>query len=563
MAEETPKKLLRIRTFAQDVERARQKNGIVSPTETPKAEAPKLATAKSADIADEVRAEIAKVEETKKESVESTHIPAFHELQKKTSVSQTLKGPNISAVTPTKKETPAPKRTVSVRAKKQDLKTPKHVGGGTIITDSKKGDFNLIQSIIKSIDTWILDIKKSFKKKAEPKYVITDTERRRGVIQKATSKTGSIFTADNETLREEIRRRQQEKIRNEDDADITWTPNTETGYNLLESGQPKTIISNVSVSFKKQTTPTPVPTEVLPSVKPTEVPPPVAPTPKAPVEVPPPVIVEPTTTIEVVPAPAPEPIVTSPIIEETPAPTPLETPAPEPDEYELTTPEEHYKIKGLGDITRINTNILSVGIVSAIAGLVIFIVIVNALIGFFMSSSEVAQLAPATPLAETTIVADLALTSLIASEVSLSVDDTNYTTPTELRFIDEKGTPVAVEATLALIGFGKQPNLDSTITDVHVIASNIERAVIFTVTDSTTAFGSLLAWEKSLPADISDTLSLTTVTGGTFSDSRLGNTDVRIYTENGTQSLTYGFIKPNTIVIASSPAFFLTILGNN
>lgn len=571
------KKLLKLRTFAQDVERARQKSGLPASTEVTevkKAEAPKAAAPSALPIP--AVAEPKKVEAPAPEA----HIPAFHELQKKTAASSSHKGPHINASTP--KKAPAPKRTVSVRAKKPDLKTVKNVGGGTIITDSKAGGFKLIPSILKSIDDWVKEIKKSFKKKAAPKYVITDTERRRGVIQKATSKTGSIFTADSETLKEEIRRRQATAGAS-DDIDINWSPNTEAGYALLESSNAKPVTTNVTVAFKKQSVPVaaPAPAPVPPPVIETPmVPPPVKVAPVVPRPVvPPPVFVEPTVIPEIVPEPdpfvpepkpetIPEPI---PVI---PEPKPVEVPEPEAeevpiikqeDEYQLTTPEEHYKIRSLGDITRINTNILSIGIIGAIAGLVIFIILVRALLGFIIPDGARIVVAPPVPLSERTVATDVPIETISTQAILTKIQETsNAGEATELRFVDADGQPIDPGSILPFLGFDAHPNLNSVIDDVRVVIRGQDRGIIISVTDTTTALGSLLSWEKSMVSDLADTLSLNTTGSGSFSDMTFGLTDARVFTtDTAMQQLTYGFIDENTVAITSSATFFTTLLSSN
>lgn len=548
------KNLPKIRTFAQDMERARLKSGVALPEDNKASNLPKAATPSTPALPVEPAPK--KVETPAPDK----HIPAFHELQKKSSSATTLKGPDITVGTPAKPAAPAPKRTVSVRAKKRDLKAVKNVGGGTIITDSKAEGFKLIPSILKSVDDWIKEIKKSFKKKTAPKYVITDTERRRGVIQKATSKTGSIFTADNETLKEEIRRRQQAAGAS-DDVDINWSPNTETGYPLLESGVPKAVTSNVSVVFKKQSTPAPAP---IVSAAPVTPPAPAPAIVQAAV-VPPPTIVEPTSIPEIVPEPAPE--VPEPIIETAPEVVEEATPIVDaaPEAYELTTPEEHYKIRSLGDIARINTNLLSIGIIGAIAGLIIFIVLVRALLGVFMPSETRVEVAPLLPLAETTAATDITVKTLSPQTILQAIQEaSNVGTATELRFVDDKGQPIDNDVLLPLLGFDALPNLNRTISDVRVVVRGPERGIIFTVSDNTTALGSLLSWEKTLVTDLSSTLAInTTDLSGGFSDMTLGITDVRVYTTDaGEPRLVYGFIDDSTVMIAGSTTFFTTILGS-
>ncbi|MBP6924594.1 MAG: hypothetical protein KBB78_03425, partial [Candidatus Pacebacteria bacterium] len=488
----------------------------------------------------------------------------------KKSVSPTiLKEPDSTVSKSVKPTTPAPKRTIRVRAKKHDLKTTKNVGGGTIITDSKAGGFKLIPSIVKSIDDWIKKTQKSLKKKAAPKYVITDTERRRGVIQKATSKTGSIFTADNETLKEEIRRR---KVTAEisGDVDISWSPNTEVGYTLLETSTPKPVTSNVTVSFKKQSSPTPIVTVVEPQIS-TPPPAPVSPpTPEPeplPVQAatPAPAIVEPTIVAEIVPEVLRE--ITEPIVEEVQEIEVEETPTPEPvtDTYELTTPEEHYKIRSLGDITRINTNLLSIGIIGAIAGLIIFIVLIRAFFAFIIPDEAKISIEPPVPIAETTTATDVTVDTLSSQAILSAIQEaSNVGSATELRFVNTEGQPISKDVLLPLLGFDSLPNLNRTISNVRVVVRGQERGLIFTATDSVTAFGSLLSWEKTLLNDLSNILAINTADlSGGFSDLTFGTTDVRVYTTNtAEQRLVYGFIDENTVVITNSPVFFTTILGS-
>jgi hypothetical protein len=566
MDPEPIKTIPKLRTFAQDMERARQKNGIVVPSDAKPTVTPKLGAATSEDVAvSPMAAPILPVKDVA--PLTSTHLPAFHELQKKSPA--TLREPTIQATPPTAKPpaTP-PKRTVSVRAKKQDLKTPKSVGGGTVITDSKSGDFKLFPSILKSISDWIASFEKSLKKKAEPKYVITDTERRRGVIQKATSKTGSIFTADSETLKEEIRRRQQ-YIPNQDSApEINWSPNTETGYALLGSGAPKVVTSNVTVEFKKQSAP-PVAAPAVPKPVPAPV-------------VPSPVFIEPTYTPPVVPEPAPieiEPVTLQPEPAfEVPVPpesTPIKDsePTTEADteesapieSYALTTPEAHYRIRSVGDIARINTNVLSIGLVGAIAGLIIFIVVVRAFIGFITPDNAVVSIEPAVPLTNLPSVTDLSLSTASSQEVLSAVNKDTYSSLTELRFVDQAGQTLNTGTLLPLIGFTNFPNLTRSITDLRMVVRGEERALVLTVSDSVTAFGSLLSWEKTLPIDLSAILAINTIDlSGTFSDITISNTDVRVYTTTtGEQRLVYGFISGNTVVITTSPAIFSSLLGSN
>jgi hypothetical protein len=143
-----------------------------------------------------------------------------------------------------------------------------HVDSGTtvIIKDTKTNRFNILSAVTDSVQQWYKEF--STHKKKSPKYTLPETDHRKGVIQKATSKTGTIFTADNETIKEQIRLRRAQVLPTEktqpEDTEITtnestdeipettWSPYTETGFNLLESPEQKTNTKHVVIEYKKR-----------------------------------------------------------------------------------------------------------------------------------------------------------------------------------------------------------------------------------------------------------------------------------------------------------------------
>lgn len=134
----------------------------------------------------------------------------------------------------------------------------------TIITDTKKNRFRLIPAIITSIKRWFEKEKKALAVKKTPKYSVPDSSLRKGVIQKATSKTGRFATADFDSIQERIKKRNQ-IIEEQSNITTTWSPHTETGFFLLEAPTP-TPVTNVQVesrkSFTSPTTPITVPKEI-------------------------------------------------------------------------------------------------------------------------------------------------------------------------------------------------------------------------------------------------------------------------------------------------------------
>ena len=249
MSEDQKKELPRIRTFAQDVERQREKSGQSSST--------KIAT--PSEVV-QVLAAPAPFKNVSKKVTPEVHPHAVIEtVPTKGIVSPALV--NVSHKPKIIPIAPVLAKKVSVRTKKHDLAKPQHVPGGTIITDGKRGGEKLIPSIVSSIVSWFTSLQKEIKKKPVPTYTIVETERRKGIIQKATSKSGAIFTADNETLRAAILKRQATDAtpKLEEVPEINWSPNIETGYALLSSGKERSSDPhNVKVEFKKTASPLPI-----------------------------------------------------------------------------------------------------------------------------------------------------------------------------------------------------------------------------------------------------------------------------------------------------------------
>jgi hypothetical protein len=568
MSEDSKQTLPKLRTFAQDLERAQKMSGQpLSPdVKVPVAQPKKPSTPTQA-----VSSKNEPVAET-----ETTHIPAFHELQKKGGVhaaeqKQPIvhKGPTITVGAP---PTPAPTpKKIQVRAKKRDIPTEKKItSGGTVITDTKKGNFKLLPSIAASIDRWFSGIGKMFAPKKAPTYSITATERRKGVIQKATSKTGTIFTADNETLKEEIRRRQQHGSHRTDPHDgkteILWTPRTESGYALLSgehtASTPHVVITdkNVMVEFKKRAVPPP-PTIVEPS-KPqsveTELP-----APSIPYVPPTPSILEEPPVDEVAFEDEPEP--TPPLEEEIPEEN------PQVDDVGMTIPEESgpspswSSIRTFRDVSTLRTNTLAIGVVGLLTFIVILVIIVRVVLAVLLPE-RVSELSvePAVPLTASSVVVDVALPTLTAEALLESVRANAVSdASTEFRFIGPSGEVLSPEVLFGLLGFSVNPNFIQSVSDVHVGVAVQKRALVFKVSDNTTALGSLLAWEDAMLSEVAPILGIATpdISTESFMDRAYQDIDVRILRTGETTVLVYGFTDDNTVVITSDLNTFIELLG--
>jgi hypothetical protein len=448
-------------------------------------------------------------------------------------------------------------------------------GGGTIITDTKRNKVGFFGSIVLAIQAWVTSLKKGTTKKRTPTYTVTDVERRKGIVQKATSKTGSIFTADNETLKEEIKRRGPEVTTKQPphDPDITWSPYAEAGYALLEehTGTP-TKPHNVTVAFKKPSTPESIslPREEEISVETTpfdnsrwETSEEAAPTRSVSREQ----VVIPEAPPQAVPEPTPY-VVPQP----TPELTPPQPPILEPEPIEINEPIISYPEEGeamrlsLGRLIppiKSNTNTLTLRIAGAILTVVVLAIIGKVLVSSLLTSSNTPTLEPATPLISHAAIVDKTLPTLTREAVIQTIQATPVSTVTEFRFIDSNNSTLKPSALLNLLGFTGSKNLMQVTTDAHVVLAGSTRGVVIKVTDPTTALGALLSWEPTIVPDLATTLAIDISDQNTsFIDKTVSSHDIRVTSDaTGNDRLVYGFVGRDTVLITKSTTDFVELLG--
>jgi hypothetical protein len=515
----------------------------------------------------------------------TTKVPAFHEIQK---------------------QSPA-------------TKSKGIVGYDTaIITDTKTDRFNLSTGIVDSITRWFKNISKS-KRKKNPVYTVPSTELRKGVIKKATTKTGAIFTADNEQLREQIKMRQAQdakKVTNSNDKEVFWTPNTEPSQNLLEApNEAVTKPHNVTLEFKRRSTPATIP-------KPT----PAVPAPEPIVKT-----VRETVPEETKPTPADTPlaipvkeqpiVVPPPIVEaKTPAATPREseihygfsvsnsrpekvetvTPVtnaeetrfsrqtleqePEPEQsFEPQPPEVYTDVddstdnyleqttqsdteKGiLSRIKRADTNVLTYKI-----SLVMTVIVLVVYGGFFtykkvMSINDVQE-----SISGNTIESIIGSSTIIP--ITLTSQNTQSATELLLRevssanslsefpFISSTGEEVSPAYLFQINRFDIVTALRYSITSARFVATNNKQPIlVLSYGDRDTVLGGLLAWENSMTLDLTHLFNIPRTTVGKFADETISGHDVRILRNEETTVLLYGFVGNGKVIIANNQEDFIRI----
>lgn len=524
---------------------------------------------------------------------------------------------NIKTEIVTKTIPPPPPPTVV--AKKADKKITistnnEDADSATIITDTKKDRFKFFPAISESIKNWIEKIREDRQAKKAPKYTVPETTRRKGVIQKATSLTGKITSSDHDTIQERIRQRQAiEHEKNDGNDNITWTPNTEPGYLLLEKESSQ--ISNVQVEQRKSffTTQQDIVVKNLGSLKSIKsdsgvhasekdsasrweneklddeviIPEPISKTI---------IISEP----EILPVPSLEkisPIITETVTkqsgfesssEKTVVPETIKIPTPpvivtqsiplplvkevEPEILNETHKEieEELSNQDKGFLLSKNTNVLAF----SIFGIILVILVIIGISYFWSNNHEVEKVPTMTDYPKVIngdidfvyqpITNKYDFVSRITSEFGKTNSEVSQfvfiTTP-------EGHDAIKPSALLTHLGVKLNANFSQSITNLYFgQLHHINPFISFTVTDTDTAKGGMLVWEQNMRSEIYPILGLPTLESSTstskkFIDAMISGVDVRVLKgNNGEEEIIYGFTDSHTIIITNNSGSFGELL---
>lgn len=530
------KSLDAMRTYARDV--AREKGEPVEAVETktdPKVPEPKKSEPKKVPkiIARppkrDKKKEKSEVKADKKPEKTPKQIPPFHELQR--AVKTNIKAEEKSA----KKEDQKP----------SGINPTKPVGGGTVITDTKKSGPSFFGELQKSLSDWVSSLKKTLKPKKKNAYAVTRTERRRGVVQKATSKTGTIFTADSETLREQIKARQRAEKHEHDD--LNWSPFTEPGYPLLEgdeatSADPR--VTKLVVEPKTHTVPKPVikSTEKIPELQ------------------------EPEETDELfgvpVEEPSDEPTESPPVSKETAEEsTEPDTESTEEAEPGQKTEEEAEEDETwhLEDVSLRDTNTLAMLLVGLVLGVGLLGFVLFAIFDVDEGQNEISitkepevALFSNTPL-KSIVLPEQTFNDLIGA-INTAVITEGPETTKEFKFVNSAGKNVPIETLVALLRTGKTDEFADVVKNVRFIhTADNERALLITAVDGESVLGGMLNWEDSLLSDLGAVLDIRDVppSAGSFVDGQLGDLNLRSLVFDGESLLVYAVFDGATVIIAT------------
>jgi hypothetical protein len=551
---ETTTSLPRVRTYARDLDNERAKRGIAAPTGSavPTPATGVVSTVPAAhtsaiheeSVPEPVEHIVAAapapttvsdaVLETRRDDMKKaaealpTNIPSFHEL-KKSSV-----------------RTPAKPKKITPDMRGDEIITIENdQSGATIITDTYSDRFKVAPSIFSSLQTWWKNHQKMRKQRKAPKYVVPETERRKGIIQRATSHTGKVATSDQASLRDQILARSAAPAPTADEPTTTWTPNTETVWPLLEAPEDEMVpqITNVQVTPRLRTVAAPAP--VVPPAPVIEfVPPPIPVT--APIVTPPPTEVAPE-----VPGPSAWPPAFADTTTEASIPEPEVEKEPAQTEPEVETPRVSDR--------RLNTNLLSLSVVGTI------VIVVAAVVGL-RAYLSVPPPAPAPVysgivLATPTILSPLPTIDHVTIMNALSVaSDTKALPATEFFFKNDDGA-VAAPLILTALNSGIDQSLaQGARTIVFGWYEKTRPFIIIKITDRASSWGGMLKWEVALPSTLSPYFTFPENINSAFIDRRIMQYDVRLLTDKtGNEHLAYGFIDDSTLIITTDHPTFLLL----
>jgi len=618
----------KVRTFASDLTatRANRATTTPAPTATSPVAARTKVTAPHAEIVPPLTKPVAKTAAPKPvvptvTTTKDAAIPPFHTLTKTTtSPLQTIDTSDFSATT--KNAKPSVLATPGI----EPLAVNSHdsSGDGTIITDTKHKRFSLFGAIADSLHEWGTTRKQNALRKKTPTYTVPEADRRKGVIQKATTQTGRASTADHEAVVNRIKS-SQKTVRRTTSAVATreYTDNT-SEPEPIDAVTPVTpiVTSQVPVAPKEQAQPTPQPRpRIIPTIplvkKTVEV---STPVPALDTEVVAPKVtktiaekmqeLEERTVLDEVPS---TPVTTSrptvtpierpritPIIPDTTvtvsAEQALETTPETRAEHDVETEDTEVVSQTPESVVRPNwsqalttstaaptartiswdnirsffrrTNNSVLGIAAGISVVVIGWYGIQTFRHMERTSVTPVEtqasmfLLTSTPLATTTVV-----TSKESFVRTLHILDTGTDSLTDIT-ITHPTTYARFSASEFFTLFGARVNANfiAAIDQVGFGSYHNTPWLILHAGDRAALQGGMLVWENSLDADLSpwfSTTSLRTTKKGItlFHDDTIKGTDVRILTDSDNKErIVYGFITPNELLITNNQTTFLNLV---
>lgn len=463
----------------------------------------------------------------------------------------------------TVKTKPKPKKKINTGAPAEVITATKRAPGAA---DSR--------SLFTNVRKWLANVFRQRKKAAAPTYSVGSSTYRKGVIKKATTKSGAVFTGDTETLREAIVRRRTEQ---EQKPDLTWTPHTDTGYGLLEAPHdsiaetdpdtnPKPEQESAEERDEERWVAQPEPkTITAPEVVPT-------PDPKESLDLELPGesdaeerwVAQPETKSIPEPNIEPEP-------QPEPASSPLNAIAPEPaapvDREALSKPNKVRPLAAVRDLLRgqtesLNTNAVALGVVAIIAGTLALVLVVQSIDEIFFDDRVqlVEEPAPALLPGVTKSTHRLASTDRVTLfETIQNADQIVSSASEEIEFVSAEGMILTPSELISLLNLNLDPNFSQSITTLHlVVVDTVQHGIVMEVTDPFTALGGMLEWETTMQKELDPILFTRDLplVAISFVDQTYGNIDMRVLTDGESEVLVYGFVDEDIILVTKTTETF-------
>ncbi len=449
-----------------------------------------------------------------------------------------------SAITNIKAEPKESKKEEQESKKKETIVATKPIGGGTIITDTKKTKRSFFSELQTSISNWFKKTKKSFQPKEKNTYEVSTTERRKGVVQKATSKTGTMFSADNETLREQIKARQRAEKREHDD--LNWSPYTETGYPLLEGDEVESVdprITKVAVKQKTHVAPKPVirSTEKIPELQEK--------------------VEEPIPKFVPEPEPEPEPITVPAPVEEPREEKEIEETLPEPSDEDSVSEEADSEEKSweLDEVSLQDTNTLAMLLVGIALAIGIFGFVIFGIFGVGRNNPVVEIPQPVEAVYVDAVLKEITVSNHSFNELVSKTNSTLVTNEdsvtTEYQFTNTREQHLPSGLLMNMIRNTDDDGFADNVSLVRFISTGSgKRSLLLTTPDETITRGGMLNWEDTLYADVGALLDIQNIappSAGTFIDTQIGSLDIRSLVFSGNTLLVYAIINKTDVIIAN------------
>lgn len=459
----------------------------------------------------------------------------------------------------------------------------------TIITDTKQPQSGFFSSIINAIKSlFISTTPKTIVVKEIPKPILpVVNERKKEVVEtpkwQTEKETLPVTIIPSDKIEPEL----EQKVKLEEPkSKTTWTPNTETGFLLLNdpnkhiinvqvvprtnfyTSQREIVVDNLEELSNQDDdlrwsteTPKPKAQVVVPEIPTLPIPEsiPVTISKSIPVVVPKPVFV-----------PEPEPI-PEPVVVVTPSLPPTNTNISVVREFNLNELKEIDEVprKKKNFLLQTSTNILSFIIAVIVLAVLIITGVGKSLLGDSQKENLTSNKYPQALNTKLNfvfqaMVTKASLVDRINLENQNSIGNINQFILTSNETTNE---PIRPSNLLNYLEINIPTNFAQSISGIYFGSVRQENPfIILKNTDNTNAKGGMLAWEENMKADltailkINPDLSTSTVTG-VFIDGMTGGTDVRVLKNNdGEDQIVYGFANNDTIIITKNIPTFGKIL---